>query len=50
LFLADIESFEDAIYHSQCMAHTVYGFRGTVKALPLDELKTLIAEKPSKRE
>jgi hypothetical protein len=50
LFLAAIESVEEAIYNSLCMAHTVNGFRGTVQALPLDEFKTLIAEKPSKRE
>lgn len=41
LFLAAIEATEEAILNSLCMATTVTGYRGTVEALPLEEVATL---------
>lgn len=44
LFQAVIESTEEAIYNSLCMAETMTGYRGKVaEALPLDQLTELIA-------
>ena len=43
LFQAVIESTEEAIYNSLCMAETVTGYNGkTIEAVPLDILKTFI--------
>ncbi|HUF11127.1 MAG TPA: P1 family peptidase [Rhodothermales bacterium] len=42
LFQAVIEATEEAIYNSLFMATTVNGFGGTVKALPLDRVKTIL--------
>jgi D-aminopeptidase len=42
LFQAVIEATEEAIYNSLFMATTVNGFRGTVEALPLNSVKTLL--------
>lgn len=42
LFEAAIEAAEEAIYNSLCMAETVTGYRGTVEALPLDPVLTLM--------
>jgi len=42
LFQAVIEATEEAIYNSLFMATTVNGFRGTVEALPLDRVKTML--------
>ncbi len=38
LFLAAIEATEEAIYNSLLMATTVTGFRGTVEALPMEDV------------
>jgi len=47
LFQAVIESTEEAIYNSLCMAETMTGYRGhTVEALSLDKLKMFITERP----
>lgn len=43
LFEASIEATEEAIYNSLCMATTTTGFHGTVRALPLDKVKTLVS-------
>jgi D-aminopeptidase len=44
LFLAAVESVEEAVYNSLTRATTVKGYRGaTVEALPLDRLKALLA-------
>lgn len=43
LFQAAIEAVEEAIYNSLCMAETMAGFRGRVNALPLDEVRALLA-------
>lgn len=46
LFQAVIESTEEAIYNSLCMAETMTGYRGhTIEALPLDKLKMFITER-----
>jgi D-aminopeptidase len=42
LFEATIEATEEAIYNSLCMAETVSGYRGTIEALPLEQVKKLI--------
>ena len=43
VFLAAVESVEEAVYNSLTRATTVKGFRGaTVEALPLDRLKALL--------
>jgi D-aminopeptidase len=44
LFQAAIETTEEAIYNSLCMAETTVGFRGTVEALPLEQVKALAGE------
>jgi D-aminopeptidase len=44
LFEAAIEATEEAIYNSLCMAETMTGFRGTVKALPLEQVKSILAK------
>ena len=46
LFQAVIESTEEAIYNSLCMAETLMGYQGrTVEALPLDKLKLFIKDR-----
>lgn len=46
LFQAVIESTEEAIYNSLCMAETMTGYQGkSVKALPLDQLKLFIQDR-----
>ena len=42
LFQAAIEATEEAIYNSLCMAKTMTGFRGTVEALPLEQVRSII--------
>jgi D-aminopeptidase len=42
LFQAVAEATEEAIYNSLLQAHDVDGFRGTVKALPRDQLQLLL--------
>lgn len=44
LFQAAIEATEEAIYNSLCMAETMTGFRGTVKALPLDRVRSIMVK------
>ena len=44
LFEAAIEATEEAIYNSLCMAETMTGFRGTVEALPLEQVKAIISK------
>jgi D-aminopeptidase len=44
LFQAAIEAAEEAIYNSLCMATTCRGFRGTAQALPLDQVRGLLAK------
>ncbi|HEY3311884.1 MAG TPA: P1 family peptidase [Anaerolineales bacterium] len=48
LFQAVIEATEEAIYNSLCMAVTTSGYRGTVPALPLENIKDLVAERSRK--
>jgi len=43
LFEAAIEAAEEAVYNSLCMAQTTTGFRGTVEALPLEQVRALAA-------
>jgi D-aminopeptidase len=46
LFQAVIESTEEAIYNSLCMAETLTGYQGRiVEALPLDQLKLFITDR-----
>jgi D-aminopeptidase len=46
LFEAVIESTEEAIYNSLCMAETMTGYQDrTVQALPLDQLKLFIKDR-----
>jgi len=42
LFQAVAEATEEAIYNSLLQAEDVEGFKGTIKALPVDKLKTLL--------
>jgi D-aminopeptidase len=42
LFEAAIEATEEAIYNSLLKAETVRGFRGTVRALPIDSTVALL--------
>jgi len=49
LFEAAIEATEEAIYNSLCMAETMTGFRGTSKALPLEQVKSIISNPPAGR-
>ncbi len=43
LFEAAIESTEEAIYNSLCMAETMIGYRGRkIEALPLDAIQELL--------
>jgi D-aminopeptidase len=44
LFEAAIEATEEAIYNSLCMAETMTGYRGTVEALPLEQVKAIISK------
>jgi D-aminopeptidase len=44
LFEAAIEATEEAIYNSLCMAETMTGFRGTVNALPLEQVRAIISK------
>ena len=41
LFEAAIEATEEAIYNSLCMADPISGYRGTIQALPLEQVKKL---------
>lgn len=43
LFLAAVESVEEAVYNSVVRAETVTGHRGTVEAIPLDRLREVLA-------
>lgn len=43
LFEAAIEAVEEAIYNSLCMAETTIGFHGTVEALPLERVRSMIS-------
>ncbi len=46
LFLAAVESVEEAVYNSLTRATTVTGYRGAkVEALPIDRLKALLASR-----
>jgi D-aminopeptidase len=47
LFEAAIEATEEAIYNSLCMAESMTGFRGIVKALPLEQVRSIIKEQPN---
>ena len=42
LFEAVIEATEEAIYNSLLRAETVRGYRGTVRALPLDSTAAIL--------
>lgn len=42
LFQAVAEATEEAIYNSLLQAEDVSGFMGTIKALPIDKVKTLL--------
>jgi len=42
LFQAVAEATEEAIYNSLLQADNVSGHRGTIKALPVDVLKTFL--------
>jgi D-aminopeptidase len=42
LFEAALEATEEAIYNSLCMAETVSGYRGTIEALPLEQVRMLL--------
>ena len=42
LFQAAIEASEEAIYNSLLRAETVRGFRGVVRALPIDSTVTIL--------
>lgn len=44
LFEAAIEATEEAIYNSLCMAETMTGFRGTINALPLEQVRAIISK------
>jgi D-aminopeptidase len=41
LFEAAIEAAEEAVLNSLCMAETLRGYRGTVQALPLEEVEKM---------
>ena len=43
LFLAAVESVEEAIYNSLLRAETVTGHRGTVESIPVDRLREVLA-------
>jgi len=45
LFQAVAEATEEAIYNSLLKAMDVEGYKGTVKALPIDKLETLLIQK-----
>ncbi|HMA16837.1 MAG TPA: P1 family peptidase, partial [Thermoanaerobaculia bacterium] len=48
LFLAAVESVEEAVLDSLTRATTVTGYRGrTVEALPIDRLKDLLSRRPT---
>jgi D-aminopeptidase len=42
LFEAVIEATEEAIYNSLFRAETVRGFRGTIRALPIDSTVAIL--------
>ena len=44
LFQAAIEATEEAIYNSLFMAETMTGYRGTIKALPIDKVRAILSE------
>jgi L-aminopeptidase/D-esterase-like protein len=47
LFLAAVESVEEAIYNSLLAATTTTGYRGrTVEAIPVDPLRKLLSKRP----
>ena len=45
LFQAVADATEEAIYNSLLQAEDVTGYRGTVEALPVDELKAILQRK-----
>ncbi len=48
LFLAAVESVEEAVYNSLTKATTVTGYQGhRVEAIPIDRLKTIFAARHS---
>jgi len=48
LFLATVEAVEEAVVNSLTKATTVVGYRGRkVEALPIDELRALLAKRPT---
>lgn len=47
LFEAAIEATEEAIYNSLCMAETVSGYRGTIEALLLEQVRALFNSPPA---
>lgn len=44
LFQAAIEATEEAIYNSLCMAETMTGYRGEIKALPIEKVKEILSK------
>jgi D-aminopeptidase len=44
LFQATIDATEEAIYNSLLRAETVRGYRGTVRALPVDSTITILKQ------
>jgi D-aminopeptidase len=49
LFLAVVESVEEAVYNSLTRAETMQGHRGTVEALPVERVRELFARRSSER-
>jgi D-aminopeptidase len=45
LFLAAVESVEEAVYNSLTRATTVTGNGKTLEAIPLDRLRAILAER-----
>ena len=50
LFEAVIEATEEAIYNSLFRAETVRGFRGTIRALPIDSTVAILKRHAMLRE
>jgi D-aminopeptidase len=44
LFLAAVEATEEAIYHSLLAAEDMSGYLGNIKALPKEEVKSILRE------
>jgi D-aminopeptidase len=44
LFEATVEATEEAVVNSLFRAETVHGYRGTVVALPVDSVVTILRE------